>query len=157
MNFTIIPMNSSHIVALAELEKRCFSTPWSKNSLREELVNPLSHFFVAVAHDGLMGYIGTQEVVGESYISNIAVLPEYRRTGVGQALLDRAMQGARERGCTLITLEVRVSNAAAVSLYEKNNFLTLGRRKMFYRHPDEDAFIMTKYFNKSAQMKGDHK
>ncbi|HZK39308.1 MAG TPA: ribosomal-protein-alanine N-acetyltransferase, partial [Clostridia bacterium] len=62
-----------------------------------------------------------------------------------------------ERGCTLITLEVRVSNAAAVSLYEKNNFLTLGRRKMFYRHPDEDAFIMTKYFNKSAQMKGDHK
>ncbi len=157
MNFTVIPMNSSHITVLAELEKCCFSTPWSENSFREELVNPLSHFFVAVGHDRLIGYIGAQELVGESYISNIAVLPEYRRTGVAQALLERAMQGAKERGCAFVTLEVRVSNTAAVALYEKNGFAVAGRRKLFYRHPDEDAFIMTRYFNNSAQPEGDNR
>ncbi|NLX94523.1 MAG: ribosomal protein S18-alanine N-acetyltransferase [Clostridiales bacterium] len=157
MNVTIIPMNTSHITALTELEKRCFTTPWSKISLQEELINPLSHFLVAVAHGHVIGYIGTQEVVGESYISNIAVLPEHRRKGVAQTLLDRAIQGAIERGCVFITLEVRVSNTAAISLYEKNGFLQAGRRKSFYRHPDEDALIMTKHFNNSAQMEGDRK
>ncbi len=150
MNITIISMNGSHIAALVALEKRCFTTPWSKNSLQGELINPLSHFLVATAKGRVLGYIGTQEVVGESYVSNIAVLPEYRRTGVAQALLESAIQGAKERGCVFITLEVRVSNTAAVSLYEKNGFSVAGRRKLFYKQPDEDAFIMTKYFEDSA-------
>lgn len=155
MNVTIIPMNISHITALVELEKRCFSTPWSENSLRAELTNPLSHFLVAAMGDNVVGYIGTQEVAGECYISNIAVLPEHRRQSLAQTLLKMAMHGAKERGCEFITLEVRVSNTAAVSLYEKNEFVIAGRRKAFYRHPDEDAFIMTKYFRRSAQVGGD--
>ena len=146
MNITITPMNTSHISALTALEKSCFSTPWSENSLRAELVNPLSHFLVATVDQAVVGYIGTQEPAGECYISNIAVLPEYRRAGVAQALLASAMSGADERGCEFITLEVRVTNAAAVSLYEKNKFEIAGRRKAFYRQPDEDAFIMTRYF-----------
>jgi ribosomal-protein-alanine N-acetyltransferase len=92
--------------------------------------------------------------VGECYILNIAVLPEHRRTGVAQILLGSAISGAKERGCEFITLEVRVSNTPAISLYEKNGFAVAGRRKSFYKHPDEDGIIMTRYFTESARKRG---
>ncbi len=151
MNITIIPMNTAHIPALTQMEKCCFSTPWSENSLWEELQNPLAHFLVAMVGGSTVGYIGTQEVAGECYITNIAVLPEQRRQGIAQALLASAIHGAQERSCEFITLEVRAGNTAAILLYEKNGFVTAGRRKEFYRHPDEDAFIMTRTFTEPAQ------
>jgi len=148
MNFTIIPMNSSHIPALAQLEKLCFSAPWSESGLIEELDNPLSHFLTAVAENEPAGYIGVQEVAGEGYITNIAVLPEYRRQGIARALLEAAEAGAGERGCAFLTLEVRASNQAAAALYGKMGYTVTGERKSFYSDPVENALLMTKQLRK---------
>ena len=129
---------------LAELERRCFSQPWSEAMLTEELYNSQARFLTAVYDGGVLGYIGVQEICGECCITSVAVFDEYRRLGVGSALLDAAENGARSRECEFITLEVRVSNAAAVSLYEKRGYQRMGVRPGFYTLPDEDALIMTK-------------
>lgn len=144
-DFIILSMDASHICAVTAIEKVCFSTPWSRKSLEEQLLNPLSHFLVAVDEE-VKGYIGVQEIAGEGYITNIAVLPGYRRKGIAQALLSKAMTAARERECSFITLEVRVSNTAAIALYTKNGFNIVGERRDFYTKPVENAYIMTRYF-----------
>ena len=146
MDLTIVSMNSSHITTLAELEKQCFSSPWSSASLAEELENPVAHFLVALFGNEAVGYIGVQEIVGECYITSIAVAPEHRRNGIARALLSAAETGAKERNCDFITLEVRPSNVAAITLYEKNGYEAAGERKDFYTKPLENALIMTKFF-----------
>ena len=105
MNFTVADMSREHIAAVAELEKECFSSPWSYEGLAEELSNPLSHFLVAVSeeHGELLGYIGVQEICGEAYITNVAVTSAARRCGVGRALLRAACGGAELRNCEFIT------------------------------------------------------
>lgn len=150
MQYTIVPMDKTHIETVAALEQRCFSAPWSAQSFAEELNNPLAHFLVAAAGGAVAGYIGTQEIAGECYITNIAVHPEYRRLGIAQALLAAAQRGARERGCDFITLEVRPSNTPAVALYLKNGFAVAGERRGYYTKPDENALLMTKYFPQGA-------
>ena len=85
--------------------------------------------------------------MGEAYITNIAVFPEYRRQGVAQKLLQKAIDGAKSRDCVFITLEVRKSNSNAIALYEKLDFKNVGERKNFYTNPTENAIIMTKNFN----------
>ena len=150
MNFTVADMSREHIAAVAELEKECFSSPWSYEGLAEELSNPLSHFLVAVSekHGELLGYIGVQEIVGEAYITNVAVSEKFRRRGIAEKLLEEAERGAIKRGCVLITLEVRASNAPAKALYKKRGFKEVGTRKNFYSDPREDAEIMTKFFDR---------
>lgn len=150
VNYTVVPMDKTHLEAVAALERQCFSAPWSAQSLAEELDNPLAHFLVAVAGGKTAGYIGAQEIAGECYITNLAVFPEYRRLGIAQALLAAAQNGAIERGCRFITLEVRPSNRPAVALYSKNGFTAAGERRGFYQNPDEDALIMTKYLIQGA-------
>ena len=145
MNFTLENMTDAHIDAVAELETECFSQPWSANALGEELNNENSHFLVALG-DELAGYIGVQEICGEAYITNVAVFEKYRKMGIGRLLLKAACDGAKGRGCEFITLEVRKSNAAAISLYETEGFEVAGIRKNFYSHPTEDGVIYTKYF-----------
>ncbi len=149
MSFSVTEMTAEHIPEISALEKECFSSPWSKNALSEELKNPDSHFLV-VEKDGVAGYIGVQEICGEAYITNIAVFGKYRKLGIGRALLRAASDGARARGCEFITLEVRVSNASAVSLYESEGFEKVGIRKNFYASPVEDGAIYTKYFSKEV-------
>lgn len=149
MNFSVTEMNIGHIPQIAILEKECFSSPWSENALSAELKNPDSHFLVAEA-DGLAGYIGVQEICGEAYITNIAVFPSFRKNGIGRVLLRAASDGAKSRGCEFITLEVRISNAPAVSLYESEGFEHVGIRKNFYTCPTEDGAIYTKYFSKEV-------
>lgn len=139
-------MTAVHISQIARLEKECFSSPWSEKSLSEELENPDSHFICAVECDELMGYIGVQEICGEAYITNIAVFSEHRGRGVGRALLKNACDGAEKRKCEFITLEVRRSNEAAISLYVSEGFEQAGIRKNFYSDPTEDGIIYTKYF-----------
>lgn len=146
MALLIIPMNNSHIKTLAEVETVCFSSPWSAESLTEELENPMAHFLVAQLDEEITGYIGVQEVLGECNITSIAVLPDFRRKGIGQALLSAAEAGAKARSCGFITLEVRKSNVEAIALYEKNGFEIAGERKNFYTKPQENALIMTKIF-----------
>ena len=142
----IVPMNESHVTQIAEIEKICFSAPWTVEGIREELGNENSHFIVAVCGEKVLGYIGVQEICGEAYIANIAVLPEYRRLGVGERLISEAADGAKLRQCEFITLEVRKSNEPAIALYRKEGYNIAGERKNFYSDPVENGLIMTKYF-----------
>ena len=145
MEFTLKKMSAEHIPQIAQLEKECFSEPWSENALSEELSNENSHFLVAVSDD-VAGYIGVQEICGEAYITNVAVFGKYRKYGIGRALLKAACDGAKNRNCEFITLEVRESNVPAITLYESEGFEKAGVRKNFYSAPTENGVIYTKYF-----------
>ena len=141
------PMTESHIDGIYNIENECFSAPWSRDSIAEELNNDTAHFLVAVSGDKVIGYIGVHEVAGEAYIANVAVSGKYRGYGVASRLMEAAENGARERGCEFISLEVRKSNQPAINLYKKRGYETLGERKNFYTNPQEDGLIMTLNFN----------
>ena len=145
-NFRIVPITEKHIAPIAKLEKICFSEPWSAEGLIESYRSG-TKFFVAENDRHIIGYIGIKPVIDEGYITNGAVYPAYRRQGAGTALLKRVFEFAGEEKLRFVSLEVRVSNSAAVSLYQKLGFATEGRRKDFYRNPREDALIMTKRFD----------
>ena len=140
----IVTMDESHVPAIAELEKLCFSDPWSEKSIESELNNKLSFWLVAMEGDTLVGYVGSQSVLGESDMMNIAVHPEYRRKGIAEALVQALVTGLSEKGNHSLMLEVRVSNAPAIALYEKLGFHQVGRRPNYYRNPKEDALILRK-------------
>ena len=142
----VIPMTAAHTVRLAELEKLCFSEPWSEKALLEEIDNPAAHFVVVAEEDEVLGYGGMHTVLGESYIDNIAVFPEYRGRGAGRAVTQALIDKAKENDGVFITLEVRASNTPAITLYESLGFENVGVRKRFYTNPDEDAVIMTLQF-----------
>ena len=140
----IVNMEGVHVPKVAELEKLCFSDPWSENSVAGELNNPLSLWLVALDGDAVAGYVGSQSVLGESDMMNIAVDPNYRRQGVAAALIEELVLQLKEKGNCCLTLEVRASNAPAVKLYEKLGFTQIGRRPNYYRSPKEDALILRK-------------
>ncbi len=142
----ICPMAPQHIEALEQLEKQCFSTPWSYDALVSELSNPLAVFRVAEIDGQVAGYVGMQHVVDEGYICNIAVFPQYRRLGVATRLMECLMDYAKEQDMEMISLEVRPSNLGAIRFYEKFGFEQEGRRRDFYSNPTEDALILTKRF-----------
>lgn len=136
-------MALEHLDAAAELERLCFSTPWSREALAEELINP-NAVYLAATEDGLVaGYGGMRSAAGEYYIDNIAVSPERRRQGIGRALVGALISRARREHGSFITLEVRASNLGAAALYESLGFKVMGRRPGFYSRPTEDALIMT--------------
>ena len=143
---TIVPMQQVHIDAIAALEQTCFSEPWSAAALAEELSNPLAVFLVAVEGDAVLGYVGMHHVVDEGFITNVAVSPDARRRGVARALLARLAAYGREHGLYRITLEVRVSNTPARTLYEAEGYKSDGIRPKFYSQPTEDAAIYSLYF-----------
>lgn len=137
-------MNDSHVEAVAQLEQRCFNDPWSVNSIKSELNNPLSLWLVAVEDGFLAGYVGSQSVMGWSDMMNLAVAPEYRRQGIGERLVNALIERLRENQISCLTLEVRVSNLTAIALYDKLGFQQVGRRPNYYRNPKEDALILRK-------------
>ena len=137
-------MESRHVPAVSRLERDCFSTPWSERSLLGELTNPLSTWLVAIDGEALAGYIGSQAVLDEADMMNLAVAPEYRRRGVGAALTAALAAALQARGVAALTLEVRASNAPAIALYEKLGFVRVGRRPGYYEKPREDALILRK-------------
>ena len=141
---TIEKMNAVHTAQIAALEKICFSDPWSENSIASELENKLAHWLVALEGDTVAGYIGSQTVVGETDMMNVAVHPDFRRRGIAEALVDRLVEDLRAMESHCLTLEVRASNAPAIALYEKLGFAQIGRRKNYYRNPREDALILRK-------------
>lgn len=140
----IVPMKREHTAALAELEKQCFSRPWSQKALEDELYSPTAFFIVAVEGEQILGYGGMHCCCGECYVDNIAVFAQYRRRGVGAALVGELLAQAKRQGGEFLSLEVRPSNLAAVHLYTKLGFVEEGRRKEFYNAPREDALIFTK-------------
>ncbi len=138
-------MKKEDVSAVADIEKECFSAPWSEKSLFEEIENPNSRFLAASIGDEIVGYIGTICVAGECSITNIAVKEKYRHRGIASSLLQRAVFNSLLCGDEFITLEVRKSNSNAIKLYEKFGFEKVGERKNFYRLPQEDAYIFNKY------------
>lgn len=137
-------MDPSHVSAVAALEKLCFSDPWSEKSIASELDNPISLWLVAMDGENLAGYIGSQSVLGEADMMNVAVDPRYRRKGIGQKLITNLIAALQDRGVGSLTLEVRVSNTGAIALYQKLGFAEKGRRRNYYRNPKEDALILGK-------------
>ena len=140
----IMNMTDVHVASIAELEKLCFSDPWSENSVASELKNPLSLWLVAMEEDRLAGYIGSQSVEGEADVMNVAVHPDFRRQGIAELLCNALVNHLRQNQIHCLTLEVRASNAPAIALYEKLGFSEIGRRKNYYRNPREDALILRK-------------
>lgn len=140
----ITNMTSAHVAPIAQLEKLCFSDPWSESSIETELSCRLSCWLVAMEGEALLGYVGSQTVMDESDMMNLAVHPDYRRQGVAQKLVEALEASLRERGSKALTLEVRASNEPAIALYEKLGFQQEGLRKNYYRNPKEDARILRK-------------
>ena len=147
-NTVITAMAKEHISEIARIERECFSMPWSEKAFEDELEYANAYFLTSLLGDEVTGYIGVNEICGEADVTNIAVDLKYRRFGIGEKLLKSAENGATARECKSITLEVRVSNTAAISLYEKCGYKKVGKRKNFYEKPTEDAFLMTKFFDK---------
>ena len=142
----ITNMRQEHVAQVAALEKLCFRDPWSENSVASELNNPLSLWLVAVDGERVAGYVGSQTVMEESDMMNVAVHPDYRKQGIATALIVGLVEELRKRGSRCLTLEVRASNETAISVYRKLDFQEVGRRKNYYRNPREDALIMRKEF-----------
>ena len=137
-------MEQAHVSQVAQLEKLCFSDPWSEKSVASELTNPLSCWLVALEGNRVAGYVGSQTVLDESDMMNIAVHPECRRQGVARRLIEELIAQLTLRGSHCLTLEVRASNAPAITLYEGLGFVQVGLRKNYYRNPKEDALILRK-------------
>ena len=143
----IRPMQAEDIKALAELEKECFESPWSENSLSAELEKTEARFFVLRQDGEICGYIGADNILGQVFITNIAVKAQHRRRGFGERLLRQLILQSRFENAQLVTLEVRVSNSSAIALYEKCGFKNVGERRDFYSNPRENAYIYTFYFD----------
>ena len=137
-------MTADHVSQVAQLEKLCFRDPWSENSVSSELNNPLSLWLVAVEGEKVAGYVGSQSVMGESDMMNVAVHPDFRRQGIGERLILDLIDQLNQRGNHSLTLEVRTSNVSAIALYRKLGFEQVGLRKNYYRNPKEDALILRK-------------
>lgn len=137
-------MKEAHVAQIAELEKQCFSDPWSEKSVASELENPLALWLAAVENGRVLGYAGSQTVMDETDMMNIAVHPDFRHQGIAKGLIESLIAELKERGSRCLTLEVRRSNMPAVSLYEKLGFTQIGRRPNYYRNPKEDALILRK-------------
>lgn len=135
-------MTIEDCVRVAELEKVIFSQPWSEQGFRDALNMEQNIFLVAEEDGAICGYIGMYQSLDEGEITNVAVAPEKRNAGVGRMLMQAAREQAKRQGITRIVLEVRVSNASAIHLYEKCGFVNCGIRKGFYDFPKEDAYIM---------------
>lgn len=143
MNIVIENMAEEHIKTLAVIEKECFSTPWSENALKSELANGYARFFTAICDGEVVGYIGAHNILGEVYITDIAVGEKHRGKGVGTALLCRLLSVCEKENAQFVTLEVRRSNHSAINFYEKAGFKKVGERAAFYENPREDAILMT--------------
>ena len=147
MMINIVPMMQSHLDEIAELEQVCFSMPWSRSALNDELVNEFAVYFVAEDDAGkVAGYAGMHTMFDEAYITNVAVRPDMRRQGIATALLRRLESIAKMSEVTRMLLEVRESNDAARSAYEKQGFRPIAVRPRYYIKPTEDAIIYEKLF-----------
>ncbi len=140
----IVRMQTWHTAQVAQLERECFSDPWSEGSIAGELENPLSLWLVCVDGGRVLGYVGSQTVLGETDMMNIAVASDARRQGIAQKLLEALTEQLKEQGSRCLALEVRASNAPALGLYRKLGFAQVGRRPGYYRNPKEDALILKK-------------
>ena len=141
----VAQMKEKHVAQVAELERLCFGkAAWSERSVASELTNELSLWLVAEDEDKVLGYVGSQTVMGETDMMNVAVHPDYRKQGIATGLIVGLIGVLKHRGSHCLTLEVRASNEPAKKLYEGLGFHEIGVRKNYYRNPKEDALILRK-------------
>lgn len=140
----IRPIADGDLDPVTELERLCFSDPWTREMFAETLSNPLAVYLVAEEEGELIGYVGMYHIMSEGQITNIAVIPERQRRGVATKLFSALLDYSRKNGIDELTLEVRDSNTGARALYERFGFRTVGTRKNYYRAPMENAVLMTK-------------
>lgn len=138
--------------AMAELEKMCFSSPWSEKAILDTMQGENSLFLVAKADEKICGYIGSYSALDEGYITNVAVNPDFRRRGVGKALVGELIRLGKEKQLSFLTLEVRESNGGAIALYTLLGFENVGKRPGFYSAPTEAACLMTYYMGKEREI-----
>ena len=143
-------MAQAHVPAIAGLEKLCFSDPWSESSIETELSCRLSCWLVAMEGDALLGYVGSQTVLQEADMMNIAVADTHRRRGIARMLVEELI---RQLDAYQLTLEVRASNYDAIALYGSRGFRSVGRRKNYYEHPKEDAIIIAVFSSSPVRSK----
>ena len=128
---------------IAEIDKLCFSTPWSEDSFTQEITsNDIALYIVAVIDDFIVGYAGLWLVVDEGHITNVAVHPDFRRRKIAKALVQVLIDVSEKKGAVRHTLEVRTLNDAAIRLYEAFGFQEVSIRKGYYEDDNEDAIIM---------------
>ena len=137
-------MKEEDVPFISRLEEETFSMPWSAASFLRMIEQEDTAYFVAEEDGHILGGCGLLLIAGEGNITNVVVAPEARRRGVATGLLTYLMAEGDRAGLTAYTLEVRVSNAAAIALYEKLGFVSEGIRPKFYEKPVEDAMIMWK-------------
>jgi len=143
MDLIIRQAEERDIRPMAEMDILCFSAPWSEVSFRKEIKeNPLAFYVVAEISGRMVGYAGLWSIVDEGHITNVAVHPDFRRKGIGEALISVLLNHTIEKGIRSHTLEVRASNDPAISLYKKFGFEPAGLRKNYYEDNGEDAIIM---------------
>jgi ribosomal-protein-alanine N-acetyltransferase len=144
VRLTVGPMAAADIPAVHAIETASFPTPWPPYAFRQELeTNPMARYLVIRAGERVIAYAGTWLMVDEAHITTFAVLPVYRRRGIGGLLLCELMDLAADLGATVVTLEVRLSNASARRLYQQFGFRPVGVRPRYYSDDGEDALIMT--------------
>ena len=137
-------MGDADTAQVAQLEAMCFSAPWSEKAIIGELSNPLSVWIVAREDDEVVGYVGSQSVMGEADMMNLAVRPDWRRKGIGAQLVSCLIEKLKSNDVYSLTLEVRASNEPAKRLYKVMGFQQVGRRPNYYTAPKEDALILRK-------------
>lgn len=143
-NVTITTMDIHHIDSVHSLNLECFSSEaWSKKSIEYELSSPHAITLIAEVNGDTVGFLSAKSLFGECYINNIGITKSYRRQGIAVLLLSKLIQLCTDRHDDFITLEVRVSNTSAISLYSRFNFEQVGKRKDFYTKPTEDALLLT--------------
>ena len=138
-------MTKDDIDSVLEIENACFSDPWTRGMFLNELSQDITEYRVAVVDEKIVGYMGMYQTLDEGNITNVAVLPEYRRQGIANSLIAEFIKLAQERALAFLTLEVRKSNLGAIKLYEQNGFVDVGVRPKYYNNT-EDAILMTRYF-----------
>ncbi len=144
MKLTIRPLREEDIGALAEMEARAFSMPWTAQDFADLLKYDYCLYLVAEVDGAVAGCLGMRILCGEGNIDNVVVADRYRGRGIAQKMLCELLKTGAERGVKAYTLEVRSSNAAAIHIYEKAGFVSEGVRPGFYEKPTEDALIMWK-------------
>ena len=143
---TLVPLTEDLLPGVLELERVCFSLPWSREAFLPELPDPACCWLAALLDGRLAGYAGMRTVLDEGYISNVAVAPDCRRQGIGEALVRALIKEGQRRQLLFLTLEVRAGNAPARRLYERLGFREVGLRPGYYERPREDALLMTHYY-----------
>jgi len=136
------PMGRGDVPAVAEIERICFRSPWTERMFLSELKNRLAHYHVVESEGKLIAYAGMWAFLDEAHITNVAVLPDYRRQGLGTKIMLWSMEAASRYKATKMTLEVRVSNLGAQAMYANVGFTVAGRRKRYYSDTGEDALVL---------------